>query len=279
MMTWMSYQTKLLMKMRNKLKTLLLTLLLCLPAMVSWAGIPDKPTPERLVNDFAGLLTPAQKQLLEDSLVAFSKTTSTQICVVTVTSLDGYDVADYAQQLGEKWGIGVKGKNNGALLLVKPKTEREQGRAFIATGYGLEGALPDIICYRIVNNIMIPYFKNNDYGGGIIAGAEYMRRATRGEFTADPVDDEIPMWLIIVVVVIIILMVMAGSKGDSGGNSGMNNSNRPRRRVTYDEPFGGSGPIFGGGSSRGSSRGGGMGDVFGGFGGGSFGGGGGGGSW
>ncbi len=270
------------MKMQNKLKTLLMSLLLLLSTLVCWAEIPDKPKPERLVNDFAGLLTASQKQVLEDSLVAFSKATSTQICVVTVKSLDGYDIADYAQQLGEKWGVGVKGKNNGAILLVKPKTEREKGRAFIATGYGLEGALPDIICYRIVNNVMIPYFKVNDYGGGIIAGAEYMRRATRGEFTADPEEDEFPVELIIFIVLMIIFMILAARNSKGGDNRGNGDyNNRPRRRVTYDDPFsrGGFGGGFGGGFSGGRSSGGGFGGGFGGFGGGSFGGGGGGGSW
>lgn len=268
------------MKMQNRLKTLLMALLLCLPTLVCWAEIPDKPKPERLVNDFAGLLTAAQRQVLEDSLVAFSKATSTQICVVTVTSLDGYDIADYAQQLGEKWGVGTKKHNNGAILLVKPKTEREKGRAFIATGYGLEASLPDIICYRIVNNVMIPYFRNNDYGGGIIAGAEYMRRATRGEFTAEAEDEEFPYVIVIFIIIIVILMISAG-RNSKGGGSNNDTDYRPRRRVTYNDPFsqGGFSGGFGGGFGGGRSSGGGFGGGFGGFGGGSFGGGGGGGSW
>lgn len=264
--------------MQNKLKTLLMALLVWLPTVVCWAEIPNKPTPERLVNDFAGLLSAAQKQVLEDSLVAFSKATSTQICVVTVKSLDGYDIADYAQQLGEKWGVGTKKHNNGAILLVKPKTEREKGRAFIATGYGLEASLPDIICYRIVNNVMIPYFRVNDYGGGIMAGAEYMMRATRGEFTADAQDeDEFPIEALIILVIFIALMIMASRKNGGGDGGRRNNDDyRPRPRVTYGDPFSGHhGSIFGGGGSRGGFGGGG----FGGFGGGSFGGGGGGGSW
>lgn len=270
--------TKLLMKMRNKFKALLSTLLLCLSTVVCWAEIPDKPTPERLVNDFAGLLNETQKKVLEDSLVAFNKATSTQICVVTVKSLDGYDISDYAQRLGEKWGVGTKKHNNGAILLVKPKTEKEKGRAFIATGYGLEGALPDIICYRIVNNIMIPYFKQNDYAGGIIAGASYMMKATRGEYTAEPEEDDGAIEVIIFIVVFLIIMIIvARSSKGNGGSSNMNNNNRPNRRVTYDEPFT-QGSVFGGSRSRDDSGFGG-GDIFGGFGGGSFGGGGAGGDW
>ncbi len=269
------------MKMQNRLKTLLVALLLWLPTLVCWGEIPDKPKPERLVNDFAGLLTAAQKQVLEDSLVAFSKATSTQICVVTVMSLDGYDIADYAQRLGEKWGVGTKQHNNGAILLVKPKTEREKGRAFIATGYGLEASLPDIICYRIVNNVMIPYFRNNDYGGGIMAGAEYMMRATRGEFTAEAEEDDFPYVIVVFIIIIIILMISAGRNSKGGGGSNNDTDYRPRRRVTYNDPFsqGGFTGGFGGGFGGGRSSGGGFGGGFGGFGGGSFGGGGGGGSW
>ena len=269
------------MKMQNRLKTLLMALLLWLPTLVCWAEIPDKPKPERLVNDFAGLLSATQKQVLEDSLVAFNKATSTQICVVTVMSLDGYDIADYAQQLGEKWGVGTKKHNNGAILLVKPKTEREKGRAFIATGYGLEASLPDIICYRIVNNVMIPYFRNNDYGGGIMAGAEYMMRATRGEFTAEAEEDDFPYVIVVFIIIIVILMISAGRNGKGGGGSNNDTDYRPRRRVTYNDPFSqGSfgGGVFGGGRSSGGF-GGGFGGGIGGFGGGSFGGGGGGGSW
>ena len=102
-------------------------------------NIPERPSPPRLVNDFAGMLKPDEVRMLEQKLVAFDDSTSTQIAIVTVPTLNGYDKADYAQQLGEKWGIGQKGRNNGVLILVKPKTPDSRGEVQISTGYGVEG--------------------------------------------------------------------------------------------------------------------------------------------
>jgi uncharacterized protein len=84
-------------------------------------NIPERPNPPRLVNDFAGMLKSEEVNMLEQKLVAFDDSTSTQIAIVIVPSLGGYDKADYSQRLGEKWGVGQKGKNNGVLILVKPK--------------------------------------------------------------------------------------------------------------------------------------------------------------
>jgi len=83
---------------------------------------PDKPVPAKLVNDLAGLLSPEEVDALEQKLVAYDDSTSTQIAVVTIRDLQGYEVADYAQRLAEKWGIGQKGLDNGILILIKPKT-------------------------------------------------------------------------------------------------------------------------------------------------------------
>ena len=117
--------------------------------VAAWSqDLPEKPVPPRLVNDFAGMLNQDEVNSLEQKLVAFNDSTSTQISIVTVPSLNGYDKADYAQRLGEKWGIGKKGLNNGILILVKPKQPDSNGQVFIAQGYGLEGAIPDITCVR-----------------------------------------------------------------------------------------------------------------------------------
>ncbi|HOM41897.1 MAG TPA: TPM domain-containing protein, partial [Bacteroidales bacterium] len=102
--------------------------------------VPDRPYPPRLVNDFAGLLTGDEANALERKLVAFNDTTSTQIAIVIVKDLAGYAISDYAQRLGEKWGVGQKGFDNGIVIVVKPKTLTSRGEVFIATGYGLEGA-------------------------------------------------------------------------------------------------------------------------------------------
>src|SRR5664279_6253389 len=98
-------------------------------------NIPERPNPPRLVNDLAGMLKVDEVNSLEQKLVIFNDSTSTQIAIVIVPSLGGYDKADYAQQLAEKWGIGQKGLNNGVLILVKPKTADSNGQVQIAPGY------------------------------------------------------------------------------------------------------------------------------------------------
>ena len=159
--------------------TLIATLLL---PIVATAQIPDPPAVPTLVNDFAQLLSNTQKADLEHRLVAYDDSTSTQITVITVNDLEGLPIAEYAQELGEKWGVGAKGKDNGVVLIVKPKTSDSSGEAFIAPGYGLEGALPDITCRHIVTDRMIPLFKENDYAGGINAGVEAIAQAAIGDF-------------------------------------------------------------------------------------------------
>lgn len=117
---------------------------------------PDPMQPKRMVNDFTGLFDTRQAMALEQKLRNFNDTTSTQIAVVTVPSLQGYDPNDYAQRLAEKWGIGQKGKDNGILIVVKPKTQREKGEVAIAVGYGLEGVVPDAIASQIIRKEIIP---------------------------------------------------------------------------------------------------------------------------
>ena len=150
------------MKTSKILKAALMTIgaaLLCL----NLSAIPGRPNPPRLVNDFAGLFSPAQTAELERMLVDFSDTTSNQITVVTVNDLEGYDSSEYATRIGLDWQVGTAQFNNGVVVLVKPKTPDSYGDAFIAVGYGLEGAIPDAYATRIVREQMIPHFKNNDY--------------------------------------------------------------------------------------------------------------------
>jgi len=253
-----------------------LLLLVILIAGISNAqqGIPDAPNPPRLVNDFASLLSPDQVQRLESKMVAFDDSTSVQISVVIVSSLYGYDKADFAQRLGQKWGVGDKKLNNGFVILIKPKTASEKGEAFIATGYGVEQFLPDAtIAGDIVNNEMIPRFRQNDYYGGINAAADVLISLVKGEFKAADYGkskDKPGGGIIFAIIIIIVVILIA------------RNNNRNH---TINRGGGVSGPMFfpwfGGGSGGGFGGfgGGSSGGVFGGFGGGSFGGGGAGGSW
>lgn len=125
--------------------------------------IPAKPLPPRLVNDFAAVFTQQQADSLEQKLVAYNDSTTVQIAVVTIPTLDGYDSGEYAVKLHRLWGVGHAEKDNGIVILVKPKTEEEGGDVFISIGYGLEGNIPDIYAKRIIERIMIPNFKKEDY--------------------------------------------------------------------------------------------------------------------
>lgn len=261
------------------MKKLIFLLILLQSFSALFAEIPDRPVPPKLVNDFAGVLSQSDANTLETKLVQFARETSTQIVLVTVPDLEGYDVSDYAFRIGEKWGVGQQDKNNGLVILVKPKTGNEQGRVFIATGYGLEGVLPDaVVNGTVIDKEMIPYFKQNDYYRGIEQGTNVIMDIARGEYTAEYYQQNnasegsgIPIIIILILIFIIIPAI------------------RGRQRRFYSPgkelPFwlalsmmsgkrpGGSFGDFS--SGRGSFGGGG----FGGFGGGSFGGGGAGGSW
>jgi uncharacterized protein len=261
------------MKSGFSIKTLLFVALVLINAAIGFAqeGIPEPPNPPRLVNDFANLLSSEELQSLESKLVAFNDSTSVQIAVVIVPTLGGYEKADYAQQLGQKWGVGGSKFNNGIVILVKPKTASENGEAFIATGYGVEGSIPDATASDIVNNEMIPYFKQNDYYGGINAATDVLMALVKGEFKADSYSKKKKGSSAFIIIIIVIVIVILISR-----NNNHHNINRS----------GSGGALFlpwllmgGGGSGRSGGFGGGGGGGFGGFGGGSFGGGGAGGSW
>ena len=253
-------------------------LLLGFTALAAVAQVPARPNPPKLVNDFAGIL--GDCQWLEDSLEKIAMETSNQICVVTMDDFGGYDKAWMAYSIGQAWGVGKKGNNNGVVILIKPKTADSKGEAFIAPGYGLEGAITDAMSTRIVNQKMIPYFKDNDYLGGVWAGAQAVRDLAIGEFNeedyADKDDDSALFGLILFIVILALFLYLAHQNNQGNGGNHRNNGDTG----TWGGPI-----IFTTGSDwgRGSSWGGGGsfggGGGWGGFGGGSFGGGGGGGSW
>jgi uncharacterized protein len=239
--------------------------------------IPEKPNPPRLVNDFAGILSQDDIIRLEHKVVAINDSTSTQIAVVIVNSLGGYDPSDYAQRLGQKWGVGGSKFDNGFVILVKPKQGNEKGRAFIATGYGVEGVVPDATAWDIVNKEMIPHFRQNDYFGGIDAAVNTIVKFTSGEFKASTYGKKSPVKEggIIFAIVLFIIAFLIITRGRNHRNISRSSSSSI---LLWPFLFGGSGGGNWGDFSGG--RGGfGGGGGFGGFGGGSFGGGGAGGSW
>lgn len=235
---------------------------------------PEPMQPRRIVNDFTGMLSQQQADALEQKLRNFNDTSSTQIAVVTVPSLEGYDPNDYAQRLAEKWGIGQKGKDNGILLLVKPKSQREKGEVAIAVGYGLEGVVPDAIASRIIRNEIIPEFQKNNYYRGIDKATEVLISLTGGEFTAEQYagkgKDDGATWIILpFLIVFLVPLFVRKRRGYTTGSHGA--ASVPPIFFGGLGGFGSSGSNFGSFSSGGGS--------FGGFGGGGFGGGGASGSW
>ena len=234
-------------------------------------AIPSRPQPEILVNDLAGLFTPAQRTSLERVLVAFDDSTSNQITVVTVKDLEGYAASEYATRIGLDWGVGSEKFDNGVVLLVKPRIGNSYGEVFIAVGYGLEGAIPDAYAKRIIDNELIPYLSEGDYYGGVKAACDVLMKLASGEISEPRgEDDEDVGWIALGVFIMIILAIcMIAIVFDNGGNGSGPGSpgSGGGRRTIYTGPIMTGG--FGGGRSGGSFGGG-----FGGFGGGSFGGGG-----
>lgn len=247
--------------------------------------IPPSPVPPRLVNDYAGIL--GEKAFaLERVLRAFNDSTSNQITIVTLPDLGGYAASQAAYEIGERWGVGNAKYNNGVVILIKPKNENGAGEVFIAPGYGLEAALPDAVCKRIIDDEMIPYFRQNQYTQGVLAGLRIIMPLAAGEISVQeymPQENEVAIALVCAAVVIFIVVTVAisGSKNkrnkNNGGknNDGRTEDDRGLRLALWAT-------LLSMGNSSGRSSGGGYGGGsggFGGFGGGSFGGGGAGGRW
>ncbi|GAB4006103.1 hypothetical protein GCM10028808_07370 [Spirosoma migulaei] len=236
-------------------------------------AIPEKPNPPRLVNDFVGILSSTERSQLEQKLRAYNDSTSTQITIVIVKTTEPYPIGDFAFQVGRKWGVGQKDKNNGLVLAWATQTRK----LFIAPGYGLEGAIPDAIAKRIITNTIVPAFKQEQYFKGLDdATTEIIQRA-KGEYKGEPNstsgegDGGSGIFIALIIFIIIIFII---SRRNRGGGSNRNRGGGWGGPVFF--PTSGWGSSGGGGwSSGGGSSGGG----FGGFGGGSFGGGGAGGDY
>jgi uncharacterized protein len=165
------------------MKNTVLFLLICLISVSVFSKIPDPPDPPTLVYDEAEFLTKEETQSLRNKLETFSNETSNQIAIVVVKSLDGYDKAQYAVELGEKWGIGSKKFDNGVVILIKPRYSNEKGEVFIATGYGLEGIIPDLTTKRIIDKEIIPAFKAGNYYQGLDNATNVLMKLAKKEYS------------------------------------------------------------------------------------------------
>ena len=157
----------------------LLPLLLLAGVAVSWAAEVLPPAPSRYVTDEAGVIAPALLAQLNARAAEFEKRTSNQIVAVVYPKLpEGASLEDYAQNLYHAWRIGTKKNSNGVLILVFTQDRKIR----IHPGYGLEGALPDALCSRIIRETMAPAFRSGNYGAGLSAGIAAVMQATKGEY-------------------------------------------------------------------------------------------------
>ncbi len=163
-----------------------LLLLAVLIAVTASAQVPPRPAnANELVYDHAHVIDSANLAVINDSLKNLYRYNKTQVVVMTVESLEGMDIEEFCQQVFHDWGIGDKKLNNGVLIVIKPKTEQSKGQVRIHTGYGAEGALPDLLCKMIETDSMIPAFKVNDYGLAVRKAVSLITPAMKGEYPQD----------------------------------------------------------------------------------------------
>jgi len=251
---------------------LLLLVFFCTAGTMAYAD-DSKDFPEqssRLVNDYGSFLSPQEVAALEQKLVAYNDTTSTQIVIVTLKNIGDYEIADYADRLANKWQIGVKGKNNGLLILMT----KEPHGITIRTGYGMEGTLPDAIAKRLIEQIAKPNFKQENYYGGLDQMTDAIIQIMSGTYQADgrgEAKGNRAIFIFVILIIIIAVMSVLSKRGGGGGGIGGGGGGFLTGMLLGSMTSGGF-------SSRGGYSGG-SGGGFGGFGGGSFGGGGASGSW
>lgn len=246
--------------------------------------IPETPEFQTSVYDYISLLSPSEKSSLENKLVKYSDTTSTQIVVAIIKSTEGENINFLGANWAHKWGIGQEKEDNGVFILLA-KDDRRIG---INTGYGVEHLLTDAMSKRIIERDIIPFFKRNDYFGGLNNGSDAIFKVLKGEYSGTRQSDDFPIGVVVFLLFVFLIFIIAISANRRGKSGGGNKGNRSgdidileaiifsnMGRGNYGKGSSGGG-LFGGGSSGGSFGGGGFG---GGFGGGGFGGGGASGGW
>jgi uncharacterized protein len=257
----------------NLFKKIFLYIIVTVCCINSFAqDLPQRPTPVKFVNDYTNTLTAEQIQGLEDKLFNLAKNTSTEIVVVLIHTTKGVTISDYNVDLFRKWEVGSKKNNNGVILLIA----KDDHKLDISVGYGLEGALTDATSLSIIEDVIVPKFKGDDYYRGVSDGVDAIVQATQGKYNdrRDPSQSKggSGSFIMIIFFVIIILFLMS-RRGGGGGGAYM--SRRGQRGIA-DAIFWNT--VLGGGGGGGGWSGGG-GGGFGSFGGGSSGGGGASGSW
>ena len=265
------------MRYPSVIKQVVLLAFVLLQGFAVAQDFPPAPNPPRLVNDLTGTLSTEEVGQLEQKLLAYSDSTSTQVSIVLMGSVGPYDISDYAIQLGEKWGIGGKGKDNGILILAA----MDDRKVFITTGRGMEGVVPDALAKRIVTDMILPNFKMQAYYQGLDQATDMIFKLASGEYKADEVLSEgnsggAILLILLLVFLFVIIPIIKNRKDNDNHMGGRGGGVDFWTTLVLANLLGGGGRSSGGGSFGDFSSGGGS---FGGFGGGSFGGGGAGGSW
>lgn len=244
--------------------------------------LPPQPDPPRLVNDYTGMLSSTEIARLEQKLREYDRTHSTQIAIIITNDLYGYEINDFSSRVGEKWGVGRAGFENGVVITVSLAEGRRE--VAIATGYGVESVLPDITAKRIIDNEILPSFRNGNYFQGLDNATNVIMQLAAGEFSAaeyNPQEEEVPFVALVLPFIFVIIIVVLLSQKKRQYHS-------PGKTIPFWTLFwllshgsrGSRGSYGNFSSGRGSfGRPSGGGSSFGGFGGGRFGGGGARGSW
>lgn len=238
--------------------------------------IPDKPKLQTSVYDYANLLSASQKSTLEQKLISYSDSTSTQIVIATVETIKGEDIGILTPKWAHQWGIGQAKEDNGVFILLANK----ERKIWISPGYGVEHKLTAGITGTIVRTIIIPEFKQGDFYAGLDKGTYAVFEVLNGTYKNNaPAKSEsggFPSFIIIIIIIFILLIIFS-KKNRGGGNGGRGFRDKSTAADILTAiilsragrgGFGSGG--FGGGSSGGFG---------GGFGGGGFSGGGAGGNW
>lgn len=268
---------------KGVLKLFLLLTLFSFVKVSAQFEIPEKPDFQTSVYDYVNLLSASQKSTLENKLVKYSDTTSTQIVVAVIASTKGEYINYLATEWAHEWGIGQAKEDNGVFILLA----KDDRKIMIATGYGVEHLLTDAMSRRIIERDIIPYFKRNDYYGGLNRGADAIFEVLQGEYqgTRKSSGGSFPVGIIFFLIIIFIIILISISKHKrNGGNGdhfgGGGNSTRDILEAIILSNSGRGGYRRSSGGFGGSSGGGfGSGGFGGGFGGGGFGGGGASGGW
>ncbi len=256
----------------QKYFTFLLLVVGCLfsDTLAAQYNIPEKPKVETSVYDYINLLSPTEKSALENKLIRYADSTSTQIVCIIIGSTNGEDISMLGAEWGQKWGIGQKGEDNGIVITLA----KDDRKVDINTGYGIEYRITDLMAHQIINKIMIPEFKADNFYAGLDKGSDAIFAALKGEFKEDrdfgkKDGGHIPFFIIFIFIIILLSLFRKGGKGGRGGHGGGLLDILILSSLGRTGGFGGGGGGFGGGG----------GGFGGGFGGGGFGGGGASGGW